>query len=323
MRRMMIVTAAVSVLVPLIALAQPRPPKPEPAAPAIGAILAQNGIPLDGLPVDPNVVPTSAATAASGTTFGIAWRAPAAGGVDDTIHVLLRDAATGTWSSLSAPQRDEEQYEVSLDAGPIVRLQLSRGYVYVDTYLNPSAGLLIVIGRDGKSRMGLWGTSLAVLTDERVLYLSSQPDGGHVRLLDVRLYQPGQANSVQLYPNRPWLPLRQAFIDRVAELMARRPKTWFAENDYPSDPAFYDSTVLGKPVFDGLQRHVAFIVEFGSISSIVSPTPERIVVTCDTKSGLKIPPCTEQRLAEVMQHYRTTAEDALSRAVADAGSPTK
>lgn len=288
------------------------------ASPRLGAAIAAEKLPLDGLPVSADLPISSYRAARSTTETVIAYRDLNGTELGRTIGVLIYDKTAKRWSSLSVAEHEEGD-EAEYGAGDVSEVRATSTFIYIDTHVNPSAGLLIVVSRDGKVRKGLWGWTSIILPDDRVVYHASQVHFAPTHPMELRVYEPGQPTSAALYPIKPWLPVRRTFIEKVTSLTTTLRRSGAAE-DLPESPDQFDSSLVDKPVADKAGRVIAFLVEFGEPSKPSSPRPERVVVKCDTRSAERTTACTEERLADVIRgnpQLGSLSSEALLRRVVE------
>ncbi len=284
-------------------------------------VLSLYHLPLAGLPIGPDLPLASFQVVESARDTVIAFREMVGHDLGETIGVLLFDKNGAKWSALNVPEHDPRD-EAPVSGGDIGKVQATTDFIYVDTHVNPSAGVLLVLSRDGKTRKGLYGWSVEILPGDRVIYQASQVHFAPVHALELRLYNPAQAASTTLYPEKPWLPVRRDFIAQVAtRIGAQSGASSTTSEDFPEGPEWFDSSLIGSVAMDHSGRFAAFLVEFGDPYKPGSPRPERVVVTCDTKPTDHEPRCTERRLADLVRASALLDTDGLlHRAAEDAAA---
>jgi hypothetical protein len=284
---------------------------------ALRTVLSLYHLPATGLSVSPDLSLASFRAADSAVETVIAFRETAGTTLGTRIGVLFFDKALSRWSALDVPEHDDRD-EVPVAGGDIDRVQATQGFVYIDLHVNPSAGVLLILSRDGKTRKGLWGWSAAVLPGDRVIYQASQEHFAPVYALELRIFDAALPGTATLYPEKPWLPVRRDYIEQVATRIGAQPGgTGVTSEDFPEGPEWFDSSLVGNIVLDRGGRYAAFLVEFGDPYKPGSPRPERVVVTCDTKTPARGPRCAEQQLADLLRGGAPLDTDSLLRRAAD------
>lgn len=156
-----------------------------------------------------------------------------------------------------------------------------RGYIYVDTHINPSAGSLRVLSRDSALVVALPGWLLGVLPNHVVLYHRNQVHFAPTHSAEVWTWDPATRRDVRLYPNRPWGSVRRAYVDTVRAIYQRVGAEWFRVNNYPMDPERFDSRLLDSVIVGPSPRTVTFRVEFGGGDGTPAATPRLdVLVRC-------------------------------------------
>lgn len=136
-------------------------------------------------------------------------------------------------------------------------------YVRVSFHMSPSAERLLVLSPDMKLVRELFGWELALLPDDRLVFRHSQGYGAATFTLQMSVFDPATSTEQQIYPPRPYQPVRAQFIERVARAYKERGAAWFRENNHHMDPERFDSALMGPVSVDAARRSLSFRVRFG------------------------------------------------------------
>lgn len=197
--------------------------------------------------------------------------------------------------SLSPTER--RALENVVDLSSISNVNRTQQYVYVDTHINPSAGQVVVLSRDAKVLGVLDGWTLKILPNEGVIYHKSQPHFVPTHSVEIAIFDPRMPQEKQIYPPRPYQPVRTDFIRRVGEEYKKRGEEWFKKNNHHMDPERFDSSIQGGITVDPAARSLSFHVRYGDPDNALDPLPfkEDIIVTCARIDRIERLQCSEQR----------------------------
>ncbi len=194
-----------------------------------------------------------------------------------TLHAALLDRSAGRWQHAT----------VTLDDAPgvgnsIVNMKRTRRYIYLDSHINPSAGRLIVLSHDLKLRRALYGWELATLSDESIVYHHSQIHFAPTHWLEISAFNATTLAEKQIYPPKPYQPVRRDFIERVSQEYKKRGEDWFRNNNHHMNPELFDSSLVGDVTVNAAAKNITFMVQFGARDNALDPLPftERVRVTC-------------------------------------------
>ena len=210
---------------------------------------------------------------------------------DGTLHAALLDRGAGRWQHAT----------VTLDDAPgvgnsIVDMKRTRRYIYLDSHINPSAGRLIVLSHDLKLRRALYGWKLAMLSDETVVYHHSQIHFAPTHWLEISAFNATTLAAKQIYPPKPYQPVRRDFIERVSQEYRKRGEDWFRNNNHHMNPELFDSSLVGDVTVNAAAKTITFLVQFGDRDNALDPLPftERVRVTCAPIDRIDTMQCREE-----------------------------
>jgi hypothetical protein len=194
-----------------------------------------------------------------------------------TLHVAQLDRLSSRWQHATVNLGDKRGMGNS-----IVNLTHTRGFIYVASHINPSAERLIVLSRNLKVVRALSGWKLAMLPDETIVYHRSQIHFAPTHSLEISVFNPVTRIEKQIYPPKPYQPVRKAFIDRVARAYEERGEEWFSRYNHHMNPELFDSNLEGEITLDPAARSLSFRVRFGDPDNTRDPLAfsERVTVTC-------------------------------------------
>jgi len=289
-------------------------------APTLLEVLSQNHID-DVRQLSPdllNMSITSYSTEGDGREFAVAfYQAKPGSGLEPPIHIALLDRASGKWGHGTITLND------AIGAGSITNVKRTPRYIYLDSHINPSAGLLIILSRDLKLRKTLYGWETASFGSETVVYQHSEIHFAPTHFVEMSVFNADTLEDKQIYPPKPFQPVREEFIGRVAQTYKERGEEWFRINNHDMDPELFDSSA-GEVIVDISAKTIAFLVVFGEPSRSGGDNPvnfsEEVVVTCGPMDRIAQTECRERRLDEWRQALglpNAASDEVLKRAAAN------
>jgi hypothetical protein len=137
------------------------------------------------------------------------------------------------------------------------------------------------------------------LPGDSIIYHHSQVHFAPTHSLQISVFNPVARKSVQIYPPKPYQPVRRAFIERVAAEYKQRGEPWFANNNHHMNPEMFDSHIMDKIAIDGASKSISFRVQYGEPDNARDPLPfsEMIMVTCAPIDNIETLKCVERALA--------------------------
>jgi hypothetical protein len=154
--------------------------------------------------------------------------------------------------------------------------------IHFGYHINPSAEELFVFSRDLKLLGELYGWELLTLPNEGIVYHQSQIHFAPTHSVEISVFDPITRKSRQIYPPKPYQPIRKAFIERVAEAYKERGQVWFKEHNHHMDPEMFDSKLIVNLTTDSATKSISFTVQYGDPDNANDPLPfsELVLVTC-------------------------------------------
>ena len=139
--------------------------------------------------------------------------------------------------------------------GSIINVTGSRSFLFVKTHLTPSAGDTLVFTRDLDYREALHGWPLAVFGEDQLVWQHSMVHFAPVHAAEVSLYDPRTGERQQIYPLKPFPPVREAHIERITSARKAAPGP---DLDYE----WFTNHVWGDVVVNNDSRSLAFEIAF-------------------------------------------------------------
>lgn len=161
-------------------------------------------------------------------------------GSDQRLNAWRYDKREGGWlqRTFETPRR-----------GSIINVTGSRHFLFVKTHLTPSAGDTLVFTRDLEYREALSGWPLAVFGEDQLVWQHSMVHFAPVHAAEVSIYDPRSGEQRQIYPLKPYPPIRRAHMEKIAA--ARK-----------LDYEWFTNHVWGDVVVNNRTRSLAFEIAF-------------------------------------------------------------
>jgi hypothetical protein len=191
---------------------------------------------------------------------------------------------------------DLGQFPQDLLDAPIDDERRGGRYVRLSFHVNPSAERLLVLSPDMALRRELYGWELAMLPNHRIVYHHSQIHFAPTHWLEMSIFDPATLKEKQIYPPKPYQPIRRNFIERVTRAYRERVESWFREHNHHMDPELFDSALVGDVRVDATRRLLSFTVRFGETDNANDPLPfsELVRVTCQLTDRIEQVRCRER-----------------------------
>jgi hypothetical protein len=191
---------------------------------------------------------------------------------------------------------DLAEFPTDLLDVPIDDEKRGRQYVRLSFHMNPSAERLLVLSLDMKLRQELHGWELATLPDERSIYRHGQIHFAPTHRLETSIFDPATLKQKQIYPPKPYQPVRRNFIDRVARAYKERGEAWFRDHNHHMDPELFDSALVDAVSVGASGRSLSFTVRFGDSDNANDPLPfsELVRVSCEPIEQIEQVQCRER-----------------------------
>jgi len=175
------------------------------------------------------------------------------------------------WSSthfVAAPQNEQHTVREALAASGIADLRSyfehcldlkvaptpNGQYLRAACHINPSAEQLVIFSKDLKLVRELYGWELLVLPDGSIVYHHSQVHFAPTHSAEISVLNPATGVEKEIYPPKPYQPVRSAFIQRMSELYKQRGEAWFREHNHHMDPERFDARLVGSVTMDAARK---------------------------------------------------------------------
>jgi hypothetical protein len=215
-------------------------------------------------------------------------------GPADSLHVAAFERATGSWERAAVPREAK---------GSVVAIRHTARHILIDTHVNPSAGVLVVLSRALEPVAELDGWLLRVMSAGVVLYHRSQVHFAATHPVELWTWNEETGRHALLYPTPPHGAVRRRYIETTRALYARLGERWFREHNHHMDPERFGSRLLDTLITNQAATDVAFVIRFGEGDGSPSdPPPLDVVVTCRGVTGRRAD-CAETALADVQTRH--------------------
>ena len=240
--------------------------------------------------------------------------------MEDSVHLLVFDKHDARWRSKNIPREQPSTVQGigSWELGSVLQVSHNSRYIYLDTHLSPSAGIILVLTRDLQPVTTLFGWVEILLPNGIMLYHRGMVHFAPTHPAELWVFDERTMRDTALYPRKPYEPIRRAYIDTVRSIYAELGARWFADNNHHMDPEQFDCSLVDPFVTSGNGNAIAFVARFGEKDAPVPATPYLEVIVTITGIGSTQPRIVEQRLSDLQRlHPDGTIEqhlrDALQR----------
>jgi hypothetical protein len=158
---------------------------------------------------------------------------------------------------------------------------------------------LVVIDKNVETVSILFGWLLTVLPDDSVIYYRSQVHFAPTHPAELWIYD-RDGRDRKLYPDPPYQPVRQAYIQTVKRIYAEKGEKWFQENNHHGNPELFDAAITDV-VANAATESVAFIITFGGDGQLPTPVQDVLAICRNIESVT--PACTEQLMEDVRRAH--------------------
>lgn len=135
------------------------------------------------------------------------------------LRIRTLDRETGSWRHTIIHAADRR-------GGFALRIDRSRGWIFLDLHMTPSAGELLVLSPDFKVRRRLNGWSALILPDGRMVYENNMVHFAPYHPAAATLYDPDADREFKLYPVGPIDPPVDSPQERsIGEIVKTGPDT--------------------------------------------------------------------------------------------------
>lgn len=289
-------------------------------SPTLRDVLTANHIPVSAQTpggLDRRI--TSFAVHDSSDAFTIAYYAivPGSAVLDDTMHVAVLTKPTSTWAH-AAIARDRPR--IGADNAPgylgaVLGIRRTTRHVYVDTHMNPSAGVVLVLTPDLRPVTTLFGWTLHVLQNDVVLYHRSEVHFAPTHSAELWMYDGHTGRDAVVYPRKPFDAVRRRYIETVRGVYTRLGAAWFQANNHHMNPERFESALLDSVTVSGGGETLAFTMLFGDRETGGANTPalELAVVCRNIRS--RSPQCRESELSALRRAHPGWSNNQILRSL--------
>jgi len=214
--------------------------------------------------------------------------------LDDSLRVAAFEGATGTWTRAALDRGVK---------GSVLAIRHTALQIFLDTHLNPSAGILVVLSRALQPVAELEGWLLRTLPAGVVLYHRNQVHFASTHPVELWTWNAVDGRDRLLYPATPYGAVRRRYLETTRALYARLGEDWFREHNYNMDPEQFGGRLGDTLVTNQAGSDAAFVVRFGEDNGLAAdPPPLEVVVTCRGITTTK-PVCTEAELTHAQAKH--------------------
>ena len=234
------------------------------ASNTLGDVLKGSGIPTSGRTAsDLDRRITSYATFDAPDEFVIGYYSDdGAGLLGETLNVDLYRKAQAQWVTRRFGRNAEDGDHRSLFGGSVIGIAKARDCFLLNTHVNPSASLTLVVDMDLNYRDTLFGWAVAIFPDGLVAYQHSEVHFAPTHYVEMSIYDPRSKKHWQIYPKKPYPPVRQQHVEKVRAAYRKRGEEWFKKNNHHMNPELFDNFLQGEVAANGATHSLAFVIAF-------------------------------------------------------------
>lgn len=233
---------------------------PKLSAETVADVLRVAKIPAHSLaPADLAATITNYAKAGTGP-FLLAYHiADGSDRLSPSLRILRYDRTTkalrsATITAANTPAADNYCF------GSALAIRESRGTIYIDVHLNPSAGCLLVLSPELKVKAVLPGWLLALIGADYAVVRGSETHFASVHPMHIVLFDVKRNQPAELYPY-PDDPQRAAFSQLLKEHISQ---DWCRENNAPCDPENFETDLIGSVIVNEPGKIFGFQAQFSA-----------------------------------------------------------
>ena len=240
-------------------------------------------------------------------------------------HLTWRGATWIAYEAMEGKYRDPELRVGRFDArartwrthrvgfpGGFEWLSTSGNFVLGSGRVSPSAGLVMVIDEEARQPpVVLFGFG-PLLVPGGLVYQRSMIHGQPTLSASLGWFDAATGKDEVLYPQKPYGPIRQAFVERTRKVYDQARASGECEKQHHHcDPEAFESGV-SDTTYDADRLEVVFVTSFGGPfdgDPIDGPAgAEDVMVSCGPFGGDSAPTCRERRLSEIVRGRATKVE---------------
>ena len=217
----------------------------------------------------------------------------------ESLYVARLDKRSRRWDHAAIPtaRSSKSTGDAPLILGSVLGIHRTRTRIYLDTHVNPSAGIVVVLDDKLRPVATLYGWVLRTLPNDVAIYHRSEIHFAPLHPAEVWLYDPSSGRNTVIYPRTPYDRIRRDYASHVKDVYAGLGEAWFRSHNYPMDPELFDSAVGDTVVTSPNGDRAAFVVTFGDRDASVMKLPVvDVAVACrDLRS--RVPRCAETEMS--------------------------
>ncbi len=234
------------------------------AANTLREALRGNNIPVAGRPAaDLDRKITSYATYDAIDEFVIAYYPDDGSGLlGETLYVDLYRKPQSGWITRRFERNSEDGDRPTLFGGSVIGIAKAGDYFLINTHVNPSASQTLVLGRDLEYHDTFFGWAVSIFPDGLVVYQHSEVHFAPTHYVEMSVYDARTKKHRQIYPKKPYGPVRQRHVGQVRAAYQKRGEEWFKKNNHHMNPELFDNFLQGDVAADGAVHSLAFVIAF-------------------------------------------------------------
>jgi hypothetical protein len=146
--------------------------------------------------------------------------------------------------------------------GSILAIHRTKNFFCLDSHINPSAGLLIILTDRLKYHDVVYGWFLGAYSDETVVYHNNQIHFAPTHYTEISIYNPHTRSSRMIYPLKPFQEIRLAHTAKVKAAYGRKGEEWFRTHNHHMNPELFNDRWNDRLSLSDKQYALAFTIGF-------------------------------------------------------------
>jgi hypothetical protein len=242
------------------------------------------------------------------------------------MRLILGDRHRGLWREQDIPFRADKDLD-----GPFESIHRSNGLFVIKRQVATDGGSAILVSPDLEKLGNVYyelGSEPLVFPSGLVVYQRGQPHFTPTHYVEFAAYDTRTKSERNVYPVKPFEPVRRQFITRVRQRWARLGVEWFNRNNHHGDPELFETHTHGYAV-DGSLKAVAFRLQYVDYATYdpaqgvkLDEISEEVLVVCDGLSARAGVRCHETPITSWQALYPGESPEAILRHAAAAASRT-
>jgi len=231
------------------------------------------------------------------------------------MRLLLGDRHTGLWREQDIPFRADKDR-----GGLFESIDHSNGLFVIKRQVATDGGSAILVSRDLEKLGNVYyelGSEPLVFPSGLVVYQRGQPHFAPTHYVELAAYDARTKSEREVYPAKPFEPVRKQFIAQVRQRWARLGVEWFKRNNHHGDPELFETQRYGYAV-DGSSKAVAFRLQYVDYATYdpvqdlkLDEISQEVVVVCDGLSALAGVRCHETPIESWQALYPGESPEAI------------